>query len=59
MQRATPTYLIENGLVFVDKGRIEEEAFCQCGLGALDGLPIGWAEIHAKRKANLQEKVVG
>jgi hypothetical protein len=59
LQRATPPYLIENGPVFVDKRRVKEEAFCQCGLGTLDGLPIRGTEIRAECEANLQEKVVG
>ena len=38
---------------------VEKQALCQCRLGVPDGLPIGRAEIHAEREANLQKKVVG
>ena len=59
MQRATPPDLVENFPVFVDEERVEEEAFRQGRLGSPDGLLIGGTEVGAKRKADLQEKVVG
>ena len=57
MHGVAPFDLFENSPVFFDQGGVEEELH-EGRLDALNGFPVGWAEVGSERKAYLEEQVV-
>ena len=44
--------------MFFDHGGVKEKPLGEGRLDALNGFPVGWAEVSSKRKAYLEEQVV-
>ena len=59
MKGSAPLDLVENGIVLCYQRGVKEEAFGGGSLCASDGFPVGWAEVSTKRKAYLEEQIVG